>query len=488
MRRNERFIVQVGALTLYLSLVTQARTIYVDANAPADFSTIQAAVDDANTGDTIIIRPGLYVGDGNRDVGFKGKAMTVRGTDPNDPNIVMRTLIDCGGDPNHPHRGFQFVAGEDPNTRIEGLTIQNGWSHGGGGILCLGGSPVISRCVIRQNRAEPYRSRGRVDTSNPTNGCGGGIYAGDGSQLQITHCVIEDNVGVCGGGVYSGEASDVGVACCTICRNEATSAGGGLYSGTMRQQTGGTISGCTISGNRAPSGGGIACSRNRPLIANCLIVGNWATIEPSVIWESRDGGGGVYCFQNNPHFTNCTIVNNRANASGGGIDCPDGEGNIVVENSIVWGNSALYGNQMAMMCCLCVVGCQDIKMRYCCIESGSNSTCVELDPSVVDRPVDLIASHSKDENPRFADPGHWDPNGTPNDPNDDFWVDGDYHLKSQAGRWDPSSLKWVLDAVTSPCIDVGDPNTPVGLEPQPNGNRINMGAYGGTAEASKSFP
>jgi len=59
-------------------------------------------------------------------------------------------------------------------------------------------------------------------------------------------------------------------------------------------------------------------------------------------------------------------------------------------------------------------------------------------------------------------------------------------LKSQAGRWDSDSQSWVVDDVTSPCIDAGDPGTPVGLEPLPNGGIINMGAYGGTAEASKS--
>jgi hypothetical protein len=64
---------------------------------------------------------------------------------------------------------------------------------------------------------------------------------------------------------------------------------------------------------------------------------------------------------------------------------------------------------------------------------------------------------------------------------------GDYHLKSQAGRWDPNSESWVKDDVTSPCIDAGDPNSPFGDEPMPNGGRINMGAYGGTAEASKSY-
>ena len=83
----------------------------------------------------------------------------------------------------------------------------------------------------------------------------------------------------------------------------------------------------------------------------------------------------------------------------------------------------------------------------------------------------------------FARPGYW---ADVNDPNA-VWIDGDYHLKSQAGRWDPVSESWIIDDVTSPCIDVGDPNSPVGDEPEPNGERINIGAYGGTAEASKSF-
>jgi hypothetical protein len=65
-------------------------------------------------------------------------------------------------------------------------------------------------------------------------------------------------------------------------------------------------------------------------------------------------------------------------------------------------------------------------------------------------------------------------------------VFGDYHLKSQAGRWDPAGQSWVPDEVTSPCIDAGDPNSPAGAEPEPNGGRVNMGAYGGTGEASKS--
>lgn len=61
---------------------------------------------------------------------------------------------------------------------------------------------------------------------------------------------------------------------------------------------------------------------------------------------------------------------------------------------------------------------------------------------------------------------------------------GDYHLKSTAGRWNGSA--WVTDAVTSPCIDAGDPASAYVSEPAPNGGRINLGRYGNTAEASKS--
>jgi hypothetical protein len=88
--------------------------------------------------------------------------------------------------------------------------------------------------------------------------------------------------------------------------------------------------------------------------------------------------------------------------------------------------------------------------------------------------------------PLFAKPGYWDPNGTPNNTKDDFWVDGDYHLKSQAGRWDSVAGQWVIDQVTSPCIDAGNDSPDWKNESWPNGGRIDMGAYGGTAQASLS--
>jgi hypothetical protein len=64
----------------------------------------------------------------------------------------------------------------------------------------------------------------------------------------------------------------------------------------------------------------------------------------------------------------------------------------------------------------------------------------------------------------------------------------DFHLKSQAGRWDPANQVWVNDdVVTSPCIDTGDPNSDWTAELWPHGKHINMGAFGGTPEASMSL-
>src|SRR5439155_24802024 len=67
---------------------------------------------------------------------------------------------------------------------------------------------------------------------------------------------------------------------------------------------------------------------------------------------------------------------------------------------------------------------------------------------------------------------------------------GAYHLKSTAGRFDPTAQGgaggFVLDAVNSPAIDAGNPASPFALETAPNGGRINLGFDGNTAEASRS--
>ena len=118
------------------------------------------------------------------------------------------------------------------------------------------------------------------------------------------------------------------------------------------------------------------------------------------------------------------------------------------------------------------------------VAGGAGAAYVE-DGSTLD-----LDSTNTGADPLFADPGHWDDNSTPDDTSDDTWINGDYHLKSEHGRWNPAANAgagaWVTDDLTSPCIDTGDPEAEYSNEPMPNFGRVNVGAYGNTDQASKS--
>ena len=94
----------------------------------------------------------------------------------------------------------------------------------------------------------------------------------------------------------------------------------------------------------------------------------------------------------------------------------------------------------------------------------------------------------------FTHSDFWDsrfklPSGVGNIQKDPLFADAarkDFHLKSEHGRWDGAGSKWVRDTVTSPCIDAGAAFVPYSTEPEPNGRRVNIGAYGNTTEASRS--
>jgi L-ascorbate metabolism protein UlaG (beta-lactamase superfamily) len=238
---------------------------------------------------------------------------------------------------------------------------------------------------------------------------------------------------------------------CVFSRNSAYY-GGGMYNYNSSP----VLTGCRFRGNSASLGGGMYNSGSSPALTNCIFAGNAAST-----------GGGIDNYpQNSPTLVNCTFVGNWAK-KGSGLACfssgPENASTVVMTNCIFRDHGAEIVND----------GPSIVEVTYSDVRGG------------------WFGEGNIDADPLFANPGYWadanDPNVAvePNDPNA-AWVDGDYHLKSQVGRWDPVSEGWVVDDVTSPCIDAGDPNSPVGDEPGPNGGRINMGAYGGTAEASMS--
>ena len=207
---------------------------------------------------------------------------------------------------------------------------------------------------------------------------------------------------------------------------------------------------CVLSGFTVTGGtDGIVCDGISPVITNCVVTGS--------------KGYGIACYDSNAVVVNCTVTGNGGGASGGGLSCFDS--NVTFINCILWNNFP----------------------ESITVWSGA----------------DPLASFSNiegtwpgegniDADPYFAEPGYWANTNDPNiilepyDPNA-VWIDGDYHLKSQAGRWNTLSQSWVIDDVTSPCIDAGDPNTSIGEEPFPNGGIINIGAYGRTPQASMSL-
>ena len=233
-----------------------------------------------------------------------------------------------------------------------------------------------------------------------------------------------------------------------------------------------TLVRCTFTGNSAEHGGGMFNHYDSFTLINCTFSGNRAEGE----------GGGIAGWISNSTLINCTLSGNRAGTEGGGIFYWDDDGhNPKLTNCIVWANNAEQGPQISAWG-------TTLSASYCNIEGGRMDIYLN-DGATLDWREGNIGA-----DPCFAGPGYWDPNGTAGDPNDDFWVDGDYHLKSEGWRWDVSRGVWTWDDVTSLCVDAGNPGSALGDEllsvPDDPGNewgenvRINMGAYGGTGQAS----
>ncbi|MBN1806813.1 MAG: right-handed parallel beta-helix repeat-containing protein [Sedimentisphaerales bacterium] len=414
-----RFIgneVLIDNLEIFLS--SSSATIGV----PGNFATIQDAIDSASYGDIIEVSPGTYTGQGNWDIDFKGKAITVRSSSGS-----SRTTIDCSGAQGH--RGFYFHRGEGRKSVLRGFTIRgasltgsdipsdnSSWNSShpiGGGIYCENSGPSIFDCVIERCKAEVGSGIGVVSGSPLIFGCtverceaggfgtaqtggyGAGIAIIKGSDARIVNSVIESNTAYndsLGAGVYCWR-SEVMLSGCEISFNEAQVdvEGGGLYCGGSSAQA--ILENCIISHNTAETGGGVFSESNARI-----------------------------------NVTNCTVADNI----GEGVYADSSY--VAIKNSIIWYNSEALSLRNLLSSSPVVYS--DIQGSY----SGQGNISSE---------------------PMFVSNG------------------SDYHLRSY---WDRE-----LNADHSPCIDAGDPQDPVGAEPFPNNKRINMGAYGGTHEASKSF-
>ena len=460
-------LVVVLALALAMAGLVRAATITVGPGTGYDFGTIQAGIDVANDGDVVLVASGEYVI--IEPITFRGKAIMVKSEAGSDETTIrMGTPVDTD-------RGsvVVFENGETAESVLEGFDITGGtgsWvssvsAYAGGGIYFDASSGTVRNCTIIQNSADhgggvlvysessAILSNCIIRGNSTTKEIGGGVLCWENSSATLTNCIIEGNrAGKSGGGMFCGQHSSMTVTGCIIRDNSsiATSlAGGGGAQCYLDSSL--TMTDCLIADNYSGcGGGGVFCSSTASVIVtNCVIVGNTA----------RWGGGlGGWEPTSTTTVSNCTIWGNSANADGGGVGCYDGA-SAMVTNSIVCGNISPKGNEIYLEQAPTECG-----VTYSNVASGQAGVTVEGDSTL------SWGAGNIDADPCFTDPEN-----------------DDYHLKSGAGRWDSNNQLWVQDDVTSPCIDVGDPMSPIGLELFPNGGFINMGAYGGTPEASKTY-
>ena len=277
---------------------------------------------------------------------------------------------------------------------------------------------------------------GRGDGSGPDHRRrAGGLY-NDGASPRVVNCTFRDNYALYGGAIQNRFGAEPVIENCLFERNSATH-GGAIQNDACSS----TITRCLFIGNLAQEQGGAMDNRAgaSPTIYNCIFTANSAGDEGGAMMNSRAP---------KPTIVNCTFSGNTARR--GGV-LFNNEASPVLTNCILWGNQGTEsGNNIFNY------PRSYPKVTYSCVEGGH------------------AGKGNISADPLFADPAQ-----------------GDFHLKSEAGRYD-SSLglesgsggAWVKDTVTSPCIAAGDLSSDYSKEPSPNGGRINMGAYGGTPGAS----
>ncbi len=273
--------------------ICTARTITVDDDGPADFNTIQAAVNDANDGDTILIKDGLYTGDGNRDIEIRDKSITIKSE-----NGPENCIIDCEGTTEQPHRGFDVRTGRTTNRAITGLTIRNGYAETGAGIRCEQCTLVVSDCILSANTAEQ----------------GAGLFCYDAKRVEVTDCTFEYNVaGKDGAGIYCERAGRMKITRCKIRANLAARYGGGVYFAVHGWRT---VENSIVVANVAESGAGIYFHH----------AGNTGLLSSTIAYNTaHNEGGGIFAEYSGPSMLNLILWGNTAQGQSGETAQIDGD-------------------------------------------------------------------------------------------------------------------------------------------------------------------
>jgi nitrous oxidase accessory protein NosD len=279
-------------------------------HVPADFSTIQSAIDEAEDGSTVLVSPGAYM----EQIDFAGKSITVVSEDG--PEV---TMIDGNG----AGTVVTFDSGETSDAVLSGFTIQHGFSDYGGGIRIASSSPTIRNNAIIDNV-----------------GCrGAGISVALGSP-RIEDNVVRNNKWVqlpcvlgysAGGGIHLAADGEAQIVSNTITDNSALDGGGGIWvSNNDALIEGNLIANNKVGGDPCCSDGGglyLVNGADARIIQN-LIVGNEARRGGGIYWYGSQYTPGPYLAQN-------TIASNLSTIAGSALYSDGFDAGIPVVNNIL---------------------------------------------------------------------------------------------------------------------------------------------------------
>ena len=251
---------------------------------PQDAATIQAGIDVAIDGDSVLVYPGTYV----ENINFAGKAILVKSLCGRDLTII---------DGNQSGSVVLLISGEGEGTVLDGFTITNGtgWNNGdeyvGGGIACRSGSsPTLKNLIVTGNSAlggddpagggitiagdsNPFLEN--IEISNNESVWGGGLAIANDSHPILMHVEIYGNhASTTGGGVYIGVDSSPYFEDVSVHNNRATYYGGGFF---LHDHVTPTFNKVTVRANRGSSGGGgmITNHGSKPRIINSIFHTNF---------------------------------------------------------------------------------------------------------------------------------------------------------------------------------------------------------------------